>query len=66
VNGAIIHNCQATNGAGIFLGIAKDTKDILFMNNDLRKAAQPLKIANDVAPKEVIGSGNVGKRKPAY
>ena len=56
VNYAYIHNCQADEETKIFLEAAENSKNILFKNNDLRRAANALL---NVDNSEVIESGNI-------
>ena len=56
VHYAYIHNCQTAEGAGTFLEVAENSKNILFKNNDLRRAANALL---NVDNSEVIESGNI-------
>lgn len=59
VAGAYIHDCQAAEGAGTFLEVAEGSKDILYLNNDLRQSATSLTISDDVNRDNVIESGNI-------
>ncbi len=59
VAGAYVHDCQAAVGAGTFLEVAEGSKDILFMNNDLRQSTTSLFISEKVMNNEVIESGNI-------
>ncbi len=52
-------NKLAAEGAGTFLEVAEGSKDILFNNNDLRRASKSLNIVKDVDSDEVIESGNI-------
>jgi hypothetical protein len=45
VNGAIIRNCRAAEGTGIFLQTTDMTNGRLFANNDLSNAQQTTKAA---------------------
>ncbi len=58
VNGAFIHDCQPTEGAGTFLEVVNGSKDILIKNNDLRQAAKSIIISDDVNRDNVIESSN--------
>lgn len=59
VAGAYVHDCQAAEGAGTFLEVAEGSKDILFMNNDLRQSTVSLLISEKVMKNEVIKSSNI-------
>lgn len=59
VDGAYIHDCQASESADAFLKVALDSKNILFVDNDLRKAAKSLVITEDVGKDQVIEKGNI-------
>lgn len=54
VDGAFIHDCQAAEMAETFLEVVDGSKDILFINNDLRKAATTLVISDTSSKDEVI------------
>ncbi|MDX1701752.1 MAG: right-handed parallel beta-helix repeat-containing protein, partial [Melioribacteraceae bacterium] len=59
VNHAYIHDCQAAEGAGTFLEVGEGSQDILFKNNDLRRASKTLSILEDVDSDEIIDNGNI-------
>jgi len=59
VNYAYIHDSQAAEGAGTFLEMVDGSKDILFKNNDLRRASKSLNFSDDVSKDAVIESGNI-------
>lgn len=56
VDGATIHDCQAPDSTGTFLEVAEGCKGILFINNDLRKAAASLNITDQISKDVVIGN----------
>ena len=60
VDGAYIHNCQAAESTGTFLEVAEGSQKILFINNDLRQASEPMLISSQANVDEVI-ENNVNK-----
>jgi len=59
VAGALIHECQAVEQTSTFLEVVGRSKDILCMNNDLRKATKSITISDEVNKDEVIESDNI-------
>ncbi len=59
VSSAFIHDCQAAEQAGTFLEVVGGSKDILYMNNDLRKATKSIYISDEVNKDEVMEIGNI-------
>ncbi len=58
VRGAMIRNCQALPGTGLFFGVGgKDSSGLLFSGNDLRAAAVVLRADKNVPPNAVVETG---------
>lgn len=54
VEGATIHDCQAVESSGTFLEVAEGCKEILYTDNDLRRASNSLLVSDQVGKDEVI------------
>jgi len=59
VNCAFVHDSQAAEGAGTFLKVVDDSKEILFMNNDLRKSSKSIYLSDDIDKNGVIETNNI-------
>jgi hypothetical protein len=59
VNCAFVHDSQAAEGAGTFLKVVDGSKEILFMNNDLRKSSKSIYLSDDMDKNGVIETNNI-------
>ncbi len=56
VQGAFVHNCQASAGTDVFLRVeGENTRDIVLNGNHLTRARQPIHIAEEVRAGAVTG-----------